>query len=109
MKVIELPRYSWFYSNQQGKYVTNAYSGSRGTSNTNGCLCNVTFNYRVFIKMPEGEESYIQAECFFISSITDGGEKSEIVTKKFENSEKGLEEASVWLSHQDDIKKGVTE
>ncbi len=104
MKGIELPGYSWFYSNQQGKYVTNAYSGSRGTSNTNGCLCNVTFNYRVFIKMPEGEEAYIQAECFFISSVKDGGEKSDLVCKKFENSEKGLEEASVWLSCQESRK-----
>ena len=97
MKKVDLPLYSWFYSNQQGKWVMNAYSGSRGTSTTNGCLCNTTFNYRVSIKTPPDRDSFIEAECFFILPIKLGGNKTEVVRKEFENSEKGLEDASVWL------------
>ena len=99
---IWLPGYSWFYSNQQGKWVMNAYSGSVGTSRTNGCLCNTTFNYRVSIKTPSDEEPYIQGEYFFILPMKQGGGKTEVVSERFENSERGLEEVGAWLYAQSD-------
>lgn len=98
---IDLPGYSWFYSNQQGTWVKNSYSGSRGTSTTNGCLCNKTYNYRVYIKDISETESVIIAECYFIFPIEQGGNKTEVVSNKFENSEKGLIDASFWLYEEE--------
>ena len=47
--MITLPHYNWFFQIQEGKPVTNVFSGSSGTEPSTGCFSIITFDYKVYV------------------------------------------------------------
>ncbi len=99
MAKIDLPRYHWLLSKHEGRFVTNAYSGSMGILPDGGCLSTRTFNYRVYVDISSGEENSFRliAESYIIQPWSRGGEKTDFERAGFESSENGVNEAEEWL------------
>lgn len=99
MARIDLPRYHWHVSKHEGRFVTNAYSGSVGTLPDQGCVSARTFNYRVYMDISSGEESTFRliAETYIIQPWSRGGNKTDFERSEFESSEYGVREAEEWL------------
>lgn len=99
MSKIDLPRYHWLVSKHEGRFVTNAYSGSMGTLPDQGCVSVRTFNYRVYVDISSGEERTFRliAESYIIQPWHLGGNKTDAEHAAFESSEKGVKEAAEWL------------
>ena len=53
---IELPKYHWLISRQEGRFVTNRYSGSLGTLGDSGCISTRTLNFRAYVDTKGDEE-----------------------------------------------------
>ena len=100
MAKFDLPRYHWFVSPHEGRFVTNIYSGSLGTLHDQGCVNMQTFNYRVYVNISSGEESKFRliAESFIIQPWSRGGNKTDFERAEFESSENGVEKAKKWLA-----------
>jgi len=102
MERIKLPLYNWFVCTQEGKPVSNFYTGSYGTDGDEGCLCRRTFNYRVFtekknITEKETVEIFV-AESYVIEAFEDGGGKTNFEHEEFERTEEGLVAIADWLT-----------
>ena len=99
MAKINLPRYPWFISRLEGKYVTNTYSGSLGTSPERGALANLAFHYRAYVDISSGEQDTFSlvAESYLVKPWREGGNKTNEEQAKFEASENGIAQASEWL------------
>jgi hypothetical protein len=112
--MITLPHYNWFFQIQEGKPVTNVFSGSSGTEPSTGCFSIITFDYKVYVtekkeENAEGEENKdekaekkppvykIVAEWHYTYPFGHDPKFSETVTKDFEASPNGLIEAAKWL------------
>ena len=85
MEKIKLPLYNWFVCLQEGKPVSNFFTGSYGTDGLEGCLDRRTFNYRVFTDkktlVVEKSAEEISAEKAAAAEKEDG-EAAEIKTTK---------------------------
>lgn len=108
--MINLPHYNWFYQIQEGKHVTNVYSGSSGTEPSTGCLSITTFDYSVYVDLTvikkkdaegndteETEPFKIVASWHYTYPFGHSPQFSQTITKVFENSPEGLAEAAQWL------------
>lgn len=97
---IELPKYHWFLSKCEGRFVTNMYSGSAGTAPDTGCIGTRTFNYRVYVDISGGDENHFRliAESFIIQPWNLGGRKTDLEQAEFECSENCVAEVEKWLS-----------
>ena len=100
INMIKVPHYNWFFQMQGKTPITNVYSGSSGTSATEGCLTTITFNYAVYIEtdVKENEPYYIVAEWYYAYPWGSVPPRSEKARKTFENSPEGLEAAVDWLT-----------
>lgn len=122
MERIKLPLYTWFVCTQEGKPVSNFYTGSYGTDGLEGCFDRRIFNYRVFTekkkiieeKLPEemteeeklSEEKPVKeitfeifvAESYIIEAFKDGGKRTNELREEFERTEQGLEQIADWLT-----------
>ena len=99
MPKIDLPRYAWFISKHEGRFVTNTHSGSMGTLPDQGCMSVPTFNYRVYVDISSGSPSTFRliAESCIIQPRNRGGNKTDHERAEFESSEKGIKAAEEWL------------
>ena len=99
MSKIDLPNLHWLISKHEGRYATNVWSASLGTS-PSGCTNVKTFNYRVHVDISCANESEFRliAESYIINPWSDGGNKSDMEHAEFEVSENGVTLASEWLS-----------
>ena len=108
--MINLPHYNWFFQIQEGKPVTNVYTGSSGTEPSTGCFTITTFDYSVYVdttvikkKDADGNETEetepfkIVASWRYTYPFGHSPRFSEPVTKHFENTPEGLREAAKWL------------
>ena len=97
---VDLPRFHWLISPNEGKFVTNIYTASQGTVVEGGCLGTTTFNFRVFADVSSGEESSFKlvAECYLIQPWNLGANKTDFERAEFECSEDGVKQAEEWLS-----------
>ncbi len=102
MERIKLPLYNWFVCLQEGRPVSNFYTGSYGTDPDEGCLGRRTFNYRVFSEVKKlSEEEKIEifiAESYVIEAFEDGGGKTNFEREEFERTEEGLAAIADWLT-----------
>ena len=107
MSKIDLPNLHWLISKHEGRYATNVWTASLGTSPSEGCTNVKTFNYRVYVDTSSGNESefHLIAESYIINPWSDGGNKSDMEHAEFEVTEAGIILASEWLS-QISIKYG---
>ena len=109
MERIKLPLFTWFVCTQEGRPVSNFYTGSYGTDGLEGCLGRRTFNYRVFTdKKNISEEETIEilvAESYVIEAFEDGGGKTGFERAEFDRTEEGLAKIETWLT-QNAIKEG---
>ena len=107
MTKIDLPNLHWLISKHEGRYATNVWSASLGTSPSEGCTNVKTFNYRVYVDTSSGNESEFRliAESYIINPWSDGGNKSDMEHAEFEVTADGVLLASEWLS-QISIKYG---
>ena len=64
MTPITLPRFDWFCPNLEQPWTFNIYSGSRGTEPGGGCIENPSFNFKVKIKVEEGQPHKIPATFY---------------------------------------------
>ena len=97
---IDLPKYHWLISRQEGRFVTNVYSGSLGTLGDSGCIGTRTFNYKVFADISSNTENdfRIVAESYIIQPWNLGGNKTDLECKEFECSEGGVVQAAECLA-----------
>ena len=100
MSKIDLPHLHWLISRHEGRYATNVWSASLGTSPSEGCTNVKTFNYRVYVDIFCGNESEFRlvAESYIIKPCSAGGHKSDMEHAEFEVTEAGRTLASEWLS-----------
>ena len=100
MSKIDLPNLHWLISKHEGRYATNVWSDSFGTSPSEGRINVKTFNYRVYVDTSGGNESEFRliAESYIINPWSDGGQKSDVERAEFEITEEGLSSACDWLS-----------
>ena len=100
MANIELPRHHWFFSRNEGRFVTNQFSGSLGTLPNRGCLRFPTFQYRVrAVCSLEDDKTYtLVAECYVLQPFFQGANQTDYTCQSFDNSEAGVRQASEWLS-----------
>ena len=100
MSKIDLPHLHWLISRHEGRYATNVWSASLGTSPSEGCMNVKTFNYRVYVDTSSGNENEFRliAESYIINPWSGGGHKSDMEHAEFEVSENGVTLASEWLS-----------
>ena len=97
--MIDLPDYPWFYQITGGWPITNIFTGSIGTDPSGGCINVTTFNYKVFIDS-KADPKRLVAQCFNQFPWKSSMARSETVTKDFENSQEGYEEAKKWLDEE---------
>lgn len=97
--MIDLPDYPWFYQITGGKPITNIFTGSYGTNPSEGCINVTTFNYKVFIDS-KSDPNRLVAQCFNQFPWGSKRERSEIVSRDFENSQEGYEAAKQWLDEE---------
>lgn len=97
---IDLPRFHWLISPNEGKFVTNVYTSSLGTVSDGGCLGTKTFNFKVYADTSSGEEASFKlvAESYIIQPWNMGAEKTDFERAEFECSEEGVRKAAEWLS-----------
>ena len=97
---VDLPRFHWLISPNEGKFVTNVYTASQGTVVDGGCLGTKTFNFRVYADISSGEESSFKlvAETYIIQPWDKGAGKTDFERAEFECSEEGVKKAEEWLS-----------
>ena len=100
MSKIDLPNLHWLISKHEGRYATNVWSASLGTSPSEGCTNVKTFNYRVYVDTSSGNESEFRliAESYIINPWRDGSNKTDMEQAEFEVTEAGITLASEWLS-----------
>ena len=100
MSKIDLPHLHWLISRHEGRYATNVWSASLGTSPSEGCTNVKTFNYRVCVDTSSENENEFRliAESYIINPWSDGGNKSDMEHAEFEVTENGVTLASEWLS-----------
>lgn len=97
--MIELPKYNWFVSNQDGRPVSNTFTGSCGTDPQNGFLTATTFNYKIWVTDVGKDESLIKGECFIQKPWSEGSAKEVIADTQFECSDEGIEKMTEWLNN----------
>ena len=108
--MITLPHYNWFFQIQEGKPVTNVFTGSSGTEPSTGCFSITTFDYSVYVdttvikkkdadgnETEENEPFKIVAKWRFTYPFGNDPRCSDTVTAQFENSPDGLRAAASWL------------
>ena len=100
MSKIDLPNLHWLISKHEGRYTTNVWSSSLGTSPSEGCTNVKTFNYRVYVDRSVGNDNEFRliGESYIINPWSGGGHKSDMEHAEFEVSENGVTLASEWLS-----------
>lgn len=112
MERIKLPLFNWFVCTQEGRPVSNFYTGSYGTDGETGCIGTRTFNYRIFTEKKtiidentENEEKKAEktieifvAESYIIEAFADGGGKTNFLREEFERTEEGLSAIADWLT-----------
>ena len=100
MSKIDLPHLHWLISRHEGRYATNVWSASLGTSTSEGCMNVKTFNYRVYVDTSSENENKFRliAESYIVNPWSGGGHKSDMERAEFEVSENGVTFASEWLS-----------
>ena len=100
MSKIDLPNLHWLISKHEGRYATNVWIASLGTSPSEGCTNVKTFNYRVYVDTSSENESEFRliAESYIINTWSDGGHKSDMEHAEFEVTADGVLLASEWLS-----------
>ncbi len=102
MERIRLPLFNWFVCTQEGRPVSNFYTGSYGTDPNEGCIGRRSFNYRVFSEKKKiSEEETIEifiAESYIIEAFADGAGKTGFEREEFERTEEGLAAIADWLT-----------
>ena len=86
MAKINLPPYGWLVTKHEGRFVTNAHSGSLGTLPDQGCIGVKTFNYRAYTDISGGEGSAFRliAEYYIMQPWSHGGNKTDFERAEFE-------------------------
>ena len=100
MTPVTLPRFDWFCPNLEQSWTFNIYTGSKGTDPNGGCIQNPSFNYKVKIKVEEGQPHKIQATYYIRPpwpKPCDPNRKGEAF---FECTPEGLDEAAAWLTKE---------
>ena len=100
MEPITLPRFDWFCPNIEQTWTFNVYSASRGTDPSGGCLENITFNYKVKIKVEEGQPHLIHASYYILPRWPFERDPNKVGEATFECSPEGLEETVAWLNKE---------
>lgn len=98
MEPITLPRFDWFCPNIDQPWTFNAYSASRGTDASGGCLENTTFNYKAKVKVEEGQPHVFCASYYILPPWPLERDPSKSGNATFECSQEGLEEMIAWLN-----------
>lgn len=100
MSKIDLPNLHWLISKHEGRYATNVWTASLGTSPSEGCTNVKTFNYRVYVDTSSENENEFRliAESYIINPWSGGGHKSDMERAEFEVTADGVLLASEWLS-----------
>ncbi len=99
MTRIELPDLHWFVNRYEGRFLTNTFSGSLGTSAGTGCLRVRTFHFRVFMDVSSSNEETFRliAKAYVLQPWHLGGDKTDVTSAAFEGTVQGISEAEQWL------------
>jgi hypothetical protein len=102
MNEIVMPHLDCLVTKHDGKYVSNAHSGSMGTQADHGVVCARTFNYRFYADLSGGEweKFIIVAEAFVRLPWSEGGTQTAPEQMRFPCTPEGLAEAEVWLNQK---------
>ena len=100
MEPITLPRFDWFCPNIEQPWTFNIYSASRGTDKDGGCLEHTTFNYKVKIKVEEGQPHLIHASYYVVPPWPKERDPSLVGECTFECSPEGLDATVAWLNQE---------
>lgn len=104
--MITLPLFTWFVQYQDGKYVTNTYTGSLGTDVEAGCLGQTIFSYKVFVRADKEEgPQAVRAEYFWQYPWNSGRPNSETASNEFVASDEGIAQAAAWLMERCNAEK----
>lgn len=99
---VTLPRFDWFCPDLEQPWNFNIYSGSRGTEPSSGCIGSPSFNFKVRIKVEEGQPHKIHATFYIRPRWPKEFNPKRSGEAFFECTPKGLEEATAWLSAEAD-------
>lgn len=100
MEPITLPRFEWFCPNVEQPWTFNVYSASRGTDKDGGCIENPSFNYKVKVKVEEGQPHKLHVSYFILPPWPKERDPSRVGEAIFECSHEGLEAIVAWLNEE---------
>ena len=100
MTPVTLPRFDWFCPNLEQPWTFNIYSGSKGTEPGGGCIENPSFNFKVKIKVEDGQPNMIHAAFYIRPPWPRERDPKRSGEKLFDCTPEGLEEAAAWLSKE---------
>lgn len=98
--LIKLPSHEWFIGLMNLGGQGNIYTGSYGTEPYKGCLCGDEFRYRVWVEKDENGEKLLKAVYYVGSECFDVAADDKKITREFEASTKGINEAQNWLCEE---------
>jgi hypothetical protein len=100
MEPITLPRFEWFCPNVEQPWTFNVYSASRGTDKDGGCIENPSFNYKVKVKVEEGQPHKLHVSYFILPPWPKERDPNRVGEAIFECSQEGLEAVVAWLNEE---------
>lgn len=109
-ETLQLPNYDWFVSKQDGKPISNTFTGSHRKHTTKGHFSTTTFNYKVWVSDVGKENAKIVADCFIQLPWWKGGLRETLSRSEYECSPSGLNKATErlyreWQRFMKDTKK----
>ena len=100
MEPISLPRFDWFCPILEQPWTFNIYSGSRGTDKDGGCIENPSFNFKIKIKVEEGQPHMIHASYHIIPPWPLERDPNRVGEAIFECTPEGLDSTAAWLNQE---------
>ena len=81
-------------------WTFNIYSGSRGTDKDGGCIENPSFNFKIKIKVEEGQPHMIHASYHIIPPWPLERDPNRVGEAIFECTPEGLDATAAWLNQE---------
>lgn len=98
---INVPLYKWLIGGSRIYGSYNTYSGSIGTSASEGIFGSKIFNYNICIEKDETtEEEKVVARVFYGTNSLATTDEADIVSKSFVVEDDDMQEVKLWLESQ---------
>ena len=100
MDYITLPAFDWFCPDIERPYTFNTFSASRGTDPDQGCIENLTINYKLKIIVEDDKPTAIHVSFRIIHPWPHPVNEGRVGENSFECSPEGLVAAKKWLTEE---------